>query len=44
MPQERYNAQWIEARSLGLVLKSARSVRSGVDQLLRRLPEFRARR
>ncbi len=43
MPQERYNAQWIEAQGIGLVLKSARSLRAGVDELLARLPEFRAR-
>ena len=43
MPQERYNARWVDEQGLGLVLKSAGSLRAAVDQLLHRLPEFRAR-
>ena len=43
MPQERYNAQWVRERGVGLVLKSARLIRPGVDELIHRLPEFCAR-
>ena len=43
LPQERYNAEWVEAQGIGLVLRSARSLRAGADELLARLPEFAAR-
>lgn len=43
LPQERYNAEWVREQGVGLVLRSARSVRAGVDELLGRLPELRAR-
>jgi hypothetical protein len=42
MPQERYNAEWVREQGVGLVLRSARSIRAGVDELLGRLPELRA--
>jgi glycosyl transferase family 28 len=35
MPQERYNAQWVTERKLGIVLNSFREISEGVDQLLR---------
>jgi UDP-N-acetylglucosamine:LPS N-acetylglucosamine transferase len=43
MPQERWNTQWVAEQGVGLVLRSARSIRAGVDELLQRLPELRAR-
>jgi UDP-N-acetylglucosamine:LPS N-acetylglucosamine transferase len=43
MPQERYNAQWVEENQVGVVLDSFRSVRSGVVQVTSRLEEFRER-
>jgi len=43
LPQERYNAQWVEERRVGIVLKSFRDVVIGVQQMLdpARFPEFR---
>src|SRR5579864_3885735 len=34
LPQERYNAQWIRERDVGVVLKSFRDIDSGVRELL----------
>jgi hypothetical protein len=34
LPQERYNAQWITEKRLGVVLKSFRNVNQGVEKLL----------
>jgi 1,2-diacylglycerol 3-beta-galactosyltransferase len=34
LPQERYNAQWVTERKLGIVLKSFRKVNDAVEQLL----------
>jgi UDP-N-acetylglucosamine:LPS N-acetylglucosamine transferase len=34
LPQERYNAQWVQERRVGIVLKSFRDVVSGVRQML----------
>ena len=34
LPQERYNAQWITEKGLGVVLKSFRNVNQGVEKLL----------
>ena len=34
LPQERYNAQWITQKRLGVVLKSFRNVNQGVEKLL----------
>ncbi len=43
LPQERYNAQWVTEKRLGIVLKSFREVADGVRQILEpaRLAEFR---
>ena len=43
MPQERYNAEWIEANGVGRVLDSFRPVRTAVDALLERIDEYRGR-
>jgi len=42
MPQERYNAQWVQENRVGLVLPSFRSIRSAVKQLGGQLAEFRS--
>jgi UDP-N-acetylglucosamine:LPS N-acetylglucosamine transferase len=42
MPQERYNAEWVEENHAGIVLDSFRNIRSAVDEVIERLPEFRA--
>jgi UDP-N-acetylglucosamine:LPS N-acetylglucosamine transferase len=42
MPQERYNAEWIEEQQVGLVLDSFKSIRSGVEHLTARSDEYRA--
>lgn len=34
LPQERYNAQWVTEKRVGIVLKSFRHIREGVEQLL----------
>ena len=34
LPQERYNAQWVTEKRVGIVLKSFRRIRKGVEQLL----------
>jgi hypothetical protein len=43
LPQERYNAEWVTEKRVGLVLKSFREVVAGVRQILEpaRLAEFR---
>lgn len=43
LPQERYNAQWVEEKRVGIVLRSFRDVVSGVRQMLDpgRIAEFR---
>ena len=43
LPQERYNAEWVKEKNVGIVLKSFREVVSGVKQMLEptRLAEFR---
>jgi UDP-N-acetylglucosamine:LPS N-acetylglucosamine transferase len=43
MPQERYNADWIEENRLGIVLDSFKAIHAGVDEVISRLPEFRNR-
>ena len=45
MPQERYNAEWLTENGLGLVLKSFRQIRTGVEALLApgELERYRAR-
>jgi UDP-N-acetylglucosamine:LPS N-acetylglucosamine transferase len=42
MPQERYNADWIEEHQVGLVLDSFKGIRGGVAHLTARSQEFRA--
>ena len=42
LPQERWNAQWLQAQGLGVVLPGWRGVCAGVDTLLARLPALRA--
>jgi 1,2-diacylglycerol 3-beta-galactosyltransferase len=42
MPQERYNADWIEEHRVGLVLDSFKSIRSGVAHLIAHSHEYRA--
>jgi 1,2-diacylglycerol 3-beta-galactosyltransferase len=34
LPQERYNAQWVTEKRVGIVLKSFRHITEGVEQLL----------
>ena len=34
LPQERYNAQWVTEKRVGIVLKNFRQIREGVEQLL----------
>jgi hypothetical protein len=43
LPQERYNAEWVIEKRVGIVLKSFKEVVSGVGQMLEpaRLAEFR---
>lgn len=45
LPQERYNAQWIAERGVGIVVRSFRRIPQAVGQLLEpgKLAEFRAR-
>lgn len=43
LPQERYNADWVHERGVGVVLKSFRDVRAAVDELLAHLDEYRGR-
>jgi UDP-N-acetylglucosamine:LPS N-acetylglucosamine transferase len=42
MPQERYNSEWIRENQTGIVLESYKFIRQGVDEVIARLPEFRA--
>jgi 1,2-diacylglycerol 3-beta-galactosyltransferase len=43
LPQERYNAQWVEEMRVGIVLKSFREVVAGVKRMMdpAKLQEFR---
>ena len=34
LPQERYNAQWVTEKQMGIVLNSFRQINAGVEQLL----------
>jgi len=43
MPQERYNAEWVQENRAGIVLDSFKNIDDGVDEVISRLPEFRAR-
>jgi 1,2-diacylglycerol 3-beta-galactosyltransferase len=44
LPQERYNAQWVTEKRVGIVLKNFRQINTGVEQLLEpsAFAEFRA--
>jgi UDP-N-acetylglucosamine:LPS N-acetylglucosamine transferase len=42
LPQERYNADWVEEKGLGIVLPSFAGVGSAVAQLVQQLPAYRA--
>jgi 1,2-diacylglycerol 3-beta-galactosyltransferase len=44
LPQERYNAQWVTEKRMGIVLKNFRHINAGVEQLLepKAFAEFRA--
>lgn len=42
MPQERYNAEWVQENNAGIVLDSFRSIREGVAKVTNRLDDFRA--
>jgi UDP-N-acetylglucosamine:LPS N-acetylglucosamine transferase len=42
MPQERYNADWVEEHGTGIVLESFKGIRGGVHEIIARLPQFRA--
>ncbi|MBI3154953.1 MAG: galactosyldiacylglycerol synthase [Burkholderiales bacterium] len=41
LPQERWNARWLQAQGLGIVLPGLRDVRAGVDALIDRMPALR---
>jgi len=43
LPQERYNAEWVKEKKVGIVLKSFKDVASGVRQMLEpaKLAEYR---
>jgi 1,2-diacylglycerol 3-beta-galactosyltransferase len=43
LPQERYNAQWVKEKRVGIVLKSFEDVVAGAKEMLdpRNLQEFR---
>jgi 1,2-diacylglycerol 3-beta-galactosyltransferase len=42
LPQERYNADWVREKEVGVVLRSFREVRGGVEEVLTSLDRFRA--
>jgi 1,2-diacylglycerol 3-beta-galactosyltransferase len=41
LPQERYNAEWVRERDVGLVLPNFRGVKASVEDLLRSLDRYR---
>jgi UDP-N-acetylglucosamine:LPS N-acetylglucosamine transferase len=41
LPQERYNAEWVEEKGVGLVLRNFRGIRSAAAQMEGRLADFR---
>jgi UDP-N-acetylglucosamine:LPS N-acetylglucosamine transferase len=43
LPQERYNAQWVRERGVGMVLPNFRGVRAAVEEMLGSLETYRAR-
>jgi UDP-N-acetylglucosamine:LPS N-acetylglucosamine transferase len=42
MPQERYNAQWVQEQGVGLVVPSVSRIAHATQEMLQRLPEFHA--
>jgi UDP-N-acetylglucosamine:LPS N-acetylglucosamine transferase len=40
MPQERYNAQWVQEQGVGLVVPSLSQIAAATDEMLQRLPEL----
>jgi hypothetical protein len=42
LPQERYNAEWVLERGVGMVLKNFRGIREAVEQLTGTLDKYRA--
>jgi UDP-N-acetylglucosamine:LPS N-acetylglucosamine transferase len=42
MPQERYNADWVQEQGTGVVLDSYQAIRSGVTQISSHLEQYRA--
>ncbi|HLW76122.1 MAG TPA: glycosyltransferase [Bryobacteraceae bacterium] len=43
LPQERYNAQWVRERGVGIVLPHFRDIAGAVQQMLGSLEQYRAR-
>jgi 1,2-diacylglycerol 3-beta-galactosyltransferase len=43
LPQERYNAEWVRERGVGLVLPDFRGIRGAVAEMLGSLEEYRSR-
>ncbi len=42
MPQERYNAQWVQEQGVGLVVPSVARLPAAADEMLRCLPQWHA--
>jgi hypothetical protein len=42
LPQERYNAEWVEEKGVGRVVSNFRDIGTAVTELLRDLPRFQA--
>jgi UDP-N-acetylglucosamine:LPS N-acetylglucosamine transferase len=42
LAQERYNAEWVSERGVGMVLRNFTGVEKAVAEMLQRLNEFRA--
>ena len=43
LPQERYNAEWVRERGVGMVLPNFRGVHEAVEEMLGSLEKYRAR-
>ena len=43
LPQERYNAEWVRERGVGMVLPNFRGVREAVEEMVGSLDKYRAR-
>jgi UDP-N-acetylglucosamine:LPS N-acetylglucosamine transferase len=42
MPQERYNAEWVQAQGVGLVIRSLDEIGDATSRMIERLPELHA--